>query len=191
MGIAAGVGPSVHRHCVVVDAISGFGHHCVDGRSGHAWRRYCCDDAESTRRFQVSAIGIGLCGFRRAGTAPVCVKGKPLSPLSTGVADCFRTRSPGVDSGARVQFNVRVSGVDVPVSHTTELTYLGRLLDALRWSAPRSRRIPSATRPLSSVCRRAPPTVCSPCSASEGTASAMTVVAFVPALVFRHRHAGA
>jgi DNA-binding IclR family transcriptional regulator len=30
-----------------------------------------------------------------------------------------------------MQFNVRVSGVDVPVSHTTELTYLGRLLDAL------------------------------------------------------------
>lgn len=30
-----------------------------------------------------------------------------------------------------MQLNVRVSEVDVPVSHTTELTYLGRLLDAL------------------------------------------------------------
>jgi IclR family transcriptional regulator, acetate operon repressor len=30
-----------------------------------------------------------------------------------------------------VKFNVRVSDVDVPVSRTTDLTYLGRLLDAL------------------------------------------------------------
>ncbi len=39
--------------------------------------------------------------------------------------------SPSVDSRVPVKFNVRVSEVDVPVSRTTELTYLGRLLDAL------------------------------------------------------------
>jgi IclR family acetate operon transcriptional repressor len=56
---------------------------------------------------------------------------RTVPSLSSRVADRFQARRPGIDSCARVQFNVRVSEVDVPVIHTTELTYLGRLLDAL------------------------------------------------------------
>ena len=41
VGIAAGVRPAIHRYCVVADAVPGFGHHRVDGRSGHVRGRYC------------------------------------------------------------------------------------------------------------------------------------------------------